>query len=192
MKNLTTVKSSKVTLSKTKSLLSLTDSILDDDWILRLIEWADKNNIPDLELSYSANSDNYDTHEYTEYRYNNDANWRGLPRTKELLEVWELYLTNYGIDNIPKEIGKLTYLISLDLSDNYILDIPKEIINLIDLEVLNIEDNNITKLPVELLELKNLRILNISNNNIIENKFHLNLLQQLRDNNVEIIECNKY
>jgi len=84
----------------------------DDRWIYRLWEWADKNNIPDLEWIEDKNS--------------NKGYWRGLPRDKEkLLSLTELNLSfNHNpIARLPKEIGNLTNLKKLFIRFQFFIGI---------------------------------------------------------------------
>ena len=80
-KNLSIVnQNNKLMLKKSKSLMSITNSILDyDDWIQRLWDWADENNIPDYDLY--ENDDG-------------DENMLGLPRDTNILKN----LTGFTLD----------------------------------------------------------------------------------------------
>lgn len=86
----------------------------------------------------------------------------------QLLNLQSLNLMLNFIKIIPKEIGKLLNLKELYLSHNDITVIPKEIGKLLNLEELYLSNNNITKIPKEIGKLLNLKKLNLSNNNIIE------------------------
>jgi len=85
-------------------------------------------------------------------------------------EAWErvFYLTAKGgnLKEIPKEIGNLTNLERLYLSNNSLTNLPKEIGNLKKLEWLYLDKNNLTSLPKEIGNLKNLTQLFLQNNKL--------------------------
>ena len=101
----------------------------DDSWIYKLWEWADENDIPDLEW-------------VEDEHFEEGGYWRGLPRDKEkLLSLTELDLRKNQLTELPKEIGNLTNLTELDLSWNKLTELPKEIGNLTNLTKLDLENN---------------------------------------------------
>ncbi|CAO2829798.1 unnamed protein product [Amaranthus hypochondriacus] len=69
---------------------------------------------------------------------------------------------------IPKELGGLKSLVSLDLFHNNLTGpIPSSLSKLSNLKFLRLNDNNLTgRIPRELTKLGNLKILNVSNNNL--------------------------
>ena len=169
-KNLITLQTdSKLTISKTKSLLALKNKLIpkkknelvDDSWVERLWAWADEN----------------------------DISKEKLPRNKEkLLNLKELYLCDNQITELPKEIGNLMNLAMLDCWSTQITELPKEIGNLTNLAVLSFRDNQITELPKEIGNLTNLICLALSNNpNLI-------LTQEQKEwmNNLERNDCSIY
>ncbi len=121
-KNLPATKQdSKVILSKTKSIMGLTNKVLnnkleldDESWMQRLWDWADENEIPDLE--FIEEYDEEDGYVLYDYKY-----WIGLPRDKEkLLTFGELYFTIINISNgISNEIYKLVNLKKLFIIYDY-------------------------------------------------------------------------
>lgn len=84
--------------------------------------------------------------------------------------LYDLHLCHYfslhgnGIEEIPKEIGRLYNLIVLNLDCNKIEKIPKEIGHLHNLRILNLNNNKIRKLPKEISGLQNLEELYLHNN----------------------------
>ena len=68
-----------------------------------------------------------------------------------------------GYIYLPEEIGSLTELTSLDLSNSGLISLPESIGELINLTYLN-SNNEITSLPESIGELINLTYLNLSNN----------------------------
>ncbi|WP_282672968.1 leucine-rich repeat domain-containing protein [Moraxella nonliquefaciens] len=82
--------------------------------LLKIIAWADKNNIPQDRL----------------------------PRdTEELCNLDALYLNDLKLTHLPDWIGKLSQLTELRVSDNQLTHLPDSIGNLTNLRRLNIHDN---------------------------------------------------
>ena len=165
-KNLTIKQNTDLILKKSKSSLKITSNILskrtsliiqeDDSWIQRLWDWADNNDIPDLEWFIGR------TEEENGY-------FRGLSRNKEeLLNVTELDLHFNQLTQLPKEIGNLVNLTWLYLSDNQLTQLPKEIGNLVNLTALDLSDNQLTQLPKEIGNLVNLTWLALSDNQLTQ------------------------
>ena len=84
----------------------------------------------------------------------------------KLVKLESLQINLSGLKEIPKEIGNLTKLTSLDLSYNDLTTLPKEIGNLKNLYNLNLHHNKLTSLPKEIANLTGLGVLNVSNNNL--------------------------
>ncbi len=125
-------------------------SVPNDGWIQRLWDWADENDIGDLEW---VESDRY---------------WKGLPRNKKtLLYFKSLTLSCNSLRELPKEIGNLSSLTELDLTHNLSLTkLPETIGNLSNLTKLDLSWNNMTELPKEIGKLKYLTELNLSVNKL--------------------------
>ena len=125
--NLTTTQSTDLVLKKSKSMLNITNRILsgktaltqiDESWIQRLWDWADENEVGDLE--------------WIENKYlDGGGYYKGFPRDKKtLLELTKLHLGSTQLTELPKEIGNLTNLTELYLGGNQLTALPKEIGNL--------------------------------------------------------------
>ena len=201
-KELTTRENTDVALSKSKSFMGIIKNIFnnkvvidDDSWMQRLWDWADENDISDLEW---VDNKNYDDGGY----------WEGLSRNKEnLLKIKKL---NLGFSNItylpgeignltslvdfnleysnltelPKEIGRLTNLTKFNLLSSDIVYLPKEIGDLISLVDFNLEYSNLTELPQEIGNLTNLRNLNLDHNNLTELPKEIGKLVNLQNLNL--------
>ena len=83
-----------------------------------------------------------------------------------MCNLTELYIGN--ITKIPKEIGNLSKLIRLNISDLELKEIPKEIGLLKDLKELNLSSNDLFEIPKEIGLLKDLKELNLSSNDLFE------------------------
>jgi len=100
--------------------------------------------------------------------------------TKRFIKTWEkiqgsdprrstiLRLSFYGqgLHRFPRNIGKLTALIELVLSENQLISLPSEIGNLTKLEYLNLSHNKLRSLPSGMEKLKALKSLNLSHNEL--------------------------
>ncbi|KAG0541988.1 hypothetical protein BDA96_02G063800 [Sorghum bicolor] len=91
--------------------------------------------------------------------YNNELS--GIPRyIGELQQLTDLYVCrNSRITELPKEIGKLQHLETLDVSQTGITELPKEIGNLQHLKTLDLSYTGITELPSEIGNLQHLQAL---------------------------------
>lgn len=82
--------------------------------LLKIIAWADKNNIPQYKL----------------------------PRdTEELCNLDALYLNDLNLTHLPDWIGNLSQLTTLNVSHNKLTHLPDSIGNLTNLRELKIHDN---------------------------------------------------
>ena len=95
-------------------------------------------------------------------------------------EIINLTLVGGAISVIPKEIGQLTGLESLDLNRNLLTAIPAEIGQLKNLEKLYLHWNEITSLPPEIGLLNNLEVLRLDKNKLTEIPPEIGLLTKLK------------
>ena len=157
--------SAKVALSRSKKLLDTTNKILkrkDDEWIQKLLEWADDNIIQEK---------------------------TNFPKTRnEFLNVKYISLRWNRLKFLPKNFFKLTQLEVLELNNNALEILPNEISNLKNLKQLNLNINNLQKLPEEIIQLKNLKVLNIKNNKYLNlSNEQLGWLRKLKNNGCNIL-----
>jgi hypothetical protein len=108
---------------------------------------------------------------------------------KSLRELW--FLEN-RIQNLPKNIGNLKYLIRIDMENNYLLSsLPDSVWDLKPLEVLGLGGNKFTTISKRITELPNLKYLFLENNiftEIPEHIWHLTQLEVLSIGGNEIKE----
>jgi Leucine-rich repeat (LRR) protein len=95
-----------------------------------------------------------------------------FPDSTEVLD-----LSGRGLEgSLKAEIGQLSQLRTLDISDNAFTGLPAEIGQLSKLEVLNLSNNPFTGLPQELSKLKSLKVLDLRGTQYSE--FDLNIISQ--------------
>lgn len=164
-KLITTNQNVKVALSKSKSLLKITNGILanrDDKWLDFLLDWADKNIIQEK---------------------------TNFPKNKEvLLKAKHISLRWNRLKSLPKEFFRLTQLAILELNNNALEVLPHEIGNLKKLKQLNLNINSLKRLPKEIINLKSLEVLNIKNNKYLElDSEQIGWLMKLKSNGCDVI-----
>lgn len=161
----TTNKNVKVALSKSKSLLNITNKILEkqeNEWLDFLLDWAD----------------NYIIQEDTNFPKNKE----------ELLNVKHISLRWNRLKYLPKEFYKLTQIEILELNNNALESLTSEISNLKKLKQLNLNINSLRILPKEIINLKSLEVLNIKNNKYLElDSEQINWLIELKNNGCNVI-----
>ena len=148
--------------------------VQEDNWMERLWQWADDNNISDL------------TRREFESWYDDgqmEGFWQGFPRNKgALLSLKELNLPDNALEYIPREIKNLSKLEVFGLWDNSLKTLPKEIGKLINLKELILSRNKIKTLPNEVTNLPNLYSLKLDENslsNIPEEIYSMTCLKTL-------------
>lgn len=149
----------------------------DDSWIDELLEWADNNNIP--ELQYIEGDIQCDDGERPIEGF-----WVGLPRDrKALVNLEELDLSWHSCSEIPKQIRHLNNLKTFRFSKkrdglqppfmknadglDEIEEIPDWIAELENLEELDLSNNKISHVPNVIGKLKNLKKLYLHDNMIM-------------------------
>ena len=81
------------------------------------------------------------------------GDWEGV--TMENGRVVKLVLQEFGLTGaVPAEIGRLSALRQLNLSNNQLTSVPAEIGQLTSLEWLYLNDNQLTSLPATIRELR--------------------------------------
>lgn len=105
--------------------------------------------------------------------------------------ITEISIDNKDIPEIPKEIGNLFNLKSVDIRNCDLKELPMELFNLISLEKIYFNYTKITKIPQEIGNLKNLKELSFSHNEITKlpiQLFDLPKLESLYCDNNKINE----
>ena len=98
-----------------------------------------------------------------------DGDLEEFPVEVTQLNVKGLVFTGgYSFDSLPPEIGNMTDLQQINLTDSNIASVPEEIGNLTNLKRLNLSKTPITTLPESIKNLKSLKMLNIKKTNISE------------------------
>lgn len=179
----------KLSLIKSRNFLDITRKILDkkdDDWIQRLWEWADENNVSqniiprvendliNLEEINLSSDLSYSTCEVSlglagnfknEYTYRTKI--QSIPKELfNLKKIKKFDCSNNNLISIPKEISKFQNLISLNISHNNINELPDSIGELTNLEELNLSSNELIILPDKIIQLSNIKYLFIKNKNL--------------------------
>ena len=114
-------KSIQTLLARTKKLVGIGNKIIDnpteliiEDWIKKIWEWANKNNIPTSHIP---------------------------KKVSDLLKLTELNFFNSDLEDFLRELCFLENIKTLILWDNDIKELPKEIINFSNLIKLNLRGN---------------------------------------------------
>lgn len=91
-----------------------------------------------------------------------------------------LYLSFLALPELPSEIGNLSSLEFLDLSNNQLNSLPPEIGNLSSLEFLDLRHNQLSSLPPEIDNLENLQLLDLGDNQLTQLPSEIGNLQNLQ------------
>ena len=106
-----------------------------------------------------------------------------FPRDRyELQELFKLNISKKGINELPKEIGKLSKLGVLIVDDNNIKEFPDELYKLKHLGLLSFINNEVSYISEEIINLEDLLFFAACHNEIIElpmNFYKLNKLETL-------------
>jgi hypothetical protein len=104
-----------------------------------------------------------------------------LQRIEEarLDEATHLDLIGLGLTELPPEIGQLTQLQVLVLSNNKLIRLPTELGKLINLQELWLNNNQLSVLPIEFEQLRQLQYLTLSDNQLLKLLSEIGQLTQL-------------
>jgi len=111
-------------------------------------------------------------------------------------EAWDfdktiLDLGNIGLTEVPKLLGRLSQIKSLDLSYNHLMELPDFIGSLTQLQSLNLSNNRLATLPEWIGQLTQLQELRLSDNELAElpeSLCRLTQLQELKLSDNKLIE----
>ena len=180
---------SKLTLSKTKSLMTITnkillnketppnqivDSIYDSRYFQYLNELSEildiENSEQKLMHEEKALVDDSWINRLLEWAENNIIQENSFfPKNKkELKSIKQINLRWNRLEKLPKELFCLEQINILNLANNKIIELPIEIGKLKNLEELNLNINNLQFLPKDIVQLKKLKKINIKNNKNLE------------------------
>jgi hypothetical protein len=107
-----------------------------------------------------------------------------------LTKLIELNLHLNNIEELP-DLSNLVNLFNLDLSNSYLKEVPHWVIKLQKLENLNLVKNQLQFLPENIGHMSNLKILNVSENKINELPESMNELLQLKKLDIKHNELKK-
>lgn len=113
------------------------------------------------------------------------------PEIGHLTELRELLLTNHQLSELPPEIGKLKKLERLSLSDNRLSSLPPEIGKLSALKELYLLRNHLTSLPPEIGGLEHLQELYLWGNKLKKLPKEIGRLRELRILNLSLNQLSK-
>ncbi|BBI16314.1 leucine-rich repeat domain-containing protein [Neochlamydia sp. S13] len=95
-------------------------------------------------------------------------------------DIRKLNVARIGLTLLPSEIGQLSQLQTLELSNNQLTTLPAEIRQLSQLQCLYLENNYLTTLPAEIGQLSQLQRLHLENNQLTNLPAEIRQLSQLQ------------
>ena len=114
------------------------------------------------------------------------------PEIGQLSNLKELYLSNIHLSKLPPEIYKLSKLEILDIGFNQLKKLNPEIGQLTNLRKLFLNDNRLTNLPPEIGKLSKLEVLSLRHNYLSQIPIELGNLSNLRTlylaNNLNLVD----
>lgn len=111
---------------------------------------------------------------------------------KHLNNASKLRIINQQLTSLSREVGKLKYLLLLDLENNELQSLPRELADLHYLEELYAPRNKLSSLPKRVREMHRLKIIGLAHNNFTEFPEELVNLRRLHtldlsNNNISLI-----
>lgn len=150
------------------------EAVIEDSWIETLFQWANDNNLPELEYVEDIGED--ENGEEVDYGY-----WCGFPRDKKaLLDMTELNLDWHDLAELPGELKNLRQLRIISVcrdidglqtrpsakTNNKLRTIPSWVTDLPNLQSLFLSGNEIQSIPEDIGRLSKLEILHLGYNRI--------------------------
>lgn len=111
---------------------------------------------------------------------------------KHINNASKLRIINQQLTSLSPEVGKLKYLVLLDLENNELQSLPEELAELHYLKEFYAPRNNLDFLPTGVSEMRQLKIIGLANNNFTDFPVELLSLRKLRkldlsNNNISLI-----
>jgi len=106
------------------------------------------------------------------------------PEIGQLTTLMRLHLSDNELSSLPLEIGQLTALTELELSSNQLSSLPAEIGRLTKLTVLALANNQLSRLPPEIGQLVALTILELGGNQLNSLPVEISRLTKLTELNL--------
>jgi len=149
-----------------------------------IIEWANKNNLPELT---SSDAGFYKT--------------TGIPRDKKkLMSLRFIHLPSAGIREIPPQLSVLPNVQGICFDDNEIRELPESICSMNTVVMLHLENNHLESLPDAIGNMSSLTLIDLDGNNMsrfprslldLRNLRKLRLSRQKHGNNVALDETSR-
>ncbi|MDN3507531.1 MAG: hypothetical protein P0S94_01265 [Simkaniaceae bacterium] len=80
------------------------------------------------------------------------------------LHLRELAITHANLQELPRDFGRLSSLLRLDLNDNELQSLPPSFVNLTKLQILMLSNNELTSIPSAINLFKFLSLINLDGN----------------------------
>ena len=178
------------TLLNLRERVKQNTALVSDEWLDRLIKWADEHRSSNLMVLSNFPNDKEKLKNAKSLTFSVEYSFDDLPdEFVNLRNLEKLCFENFDFQHLPKNIYKLTWLKELSIydwdGDHFTLyPLPSEFANLQALECLYLGDYNLFEFPKVVCKLKNLKELHLSGCNLNALPDELTKLQKLEILNV--------